>query len=381
MKRKGWYFLIGTLIILGSLFFTIFLVKSKPVPQKNKTAEHVLNIKAMKVNNHAVSPAILYKGRVNAFDNVALASEVSGRIKKGDVDLREGQSFRKGVLLVEINKNDMEEALKSGKSNFLRTLSEILPDLSVDYPEEYAKWKTFFNAIDVNHRLPVLPRVTSEKEQIYLASKGVLADYYSLRQQEFNLDKYQIYAPFDGSFKEVKMQVGAVAGMGSQLATIIRTDRLEITVPVLPADARSIQVGDEVNLYSNSLKNQTGVVQRVADFVDASTQSVNVYVTYLPGNHKGFMEGEFVNVEFTLHTPQEGIRIPREALLNNNRVYCIEGARLKTVNVQVIGLYDDYVVVSGISDDALVVIESVASVSANTRINPIIKTEQWQENN
>ena len=362
MKSKIIYALAGFGILAVSVVLTGFLMRTKPEPAKDLKKENFLFVKTEKVVNKMVYPAVTHRGRISSYETVSLSAEVSGKIMQGDIPLKEGESFEKGDLLVQIYNEDTRAALTSGKSNFLRTLSSILPDLKVDFPDEYKKWKQFFNSINVHEELPELPDINSEKEQVFMASMGVLAEYYSLEQQEIKLDKFKLHAPFDGSFVQVNRQVGAVANMGAVLASIIRTDRLELVVPVPPEDAKWIKPGNSVVLNGSENNEATGEVTRVANFLDENTQSVNVYVKYIPNYRESFKVGEFVDATFEITKKARGITIPREALLDNEMVYVVEDQKLKLQKVQVERRLNDAVVISGLKNGMQVVAESLVDV-------------------
>jgi len=369
MKRKKIIYFIGSIAVLGlAVALTGFFMNNQAEPKKSNQQEALLSVKIDTVETQKMNPAMSYEGRINSYETVSLAAEVSGRIMAGEVPLKEGADFEKGDLLVRIYDEDTRAAVTSGKSNFLRTLSSILPDVKVDFPEAYDKWKDFFNAIDVKRELPELPRIDSEQEQVFLASRGVLSEYYSLRQQEINLDKYNIYAPFDGAFMKVNQQVGAIANPGVALASIVRTDRLEVVVPVPPEDAQWVSAGDPVRLKTFNSDYKTGTVTRIADFLDPSTQSVNVYVQYIPRDQGSFKVGEFVEATFKISRQVRGFTIPREALLNESQVYIVNDHKLKKKPVEIIRKMPDHAVVSGLADEELVVIESLVDVEEGQKV-------------
>ncbi len=367
MKTKILYTISAIAILALSVFISGKLIMSKPIPITSKQAENYLNVKAQKVVNSNFSSDIKYRGRISSYETVSLSAEVSGKILQGDIPFKTGQEFKKNDILVKIYNEDIKAALMSGKSSFMKTLSSILPDINFDFPGEYEKWKSFFKEIKIDSHLPDLPEISSDQEQIFLASKGVLTEYYSLRQQEINLKKYTIYAPFDGSLKTVSKSIGAVTNMGAELASIIRTDKLEVTVPVLPEDAKWIKVGDHVNLIGIN-KTETGKVSRVANFVDPSTQSVNIYIDYYPNGDNSFLEGEYIDVKFEISKKVSGIKIPREALLDNNEVYVIENEALKLKQIKIERSLNDYYIISGIENGELLVVESLADVSEGTKV-------------
>ena len=354
------------MVIGAASYATYYLMDNKSEPVKDSTAQDTRYVKASKVKIVEAETEMVYRGRVSAYDNVSLSSEVTGRILQGDVRFKDGESFRKGQTLIRIYDEDVIAALKSGKSSLLQTVSLILPDIMVDYPEQFEKWSSFFAKIDPEKPLPKLPEIVTDKERVYLASNNVLTTYYTLQQQEINLKRYVIKAPFTGFFKTVNKEIGAVASPGTELANIIRSDKLEIVVPVFPSDIEWVNVGDVVTITDNIGNQQTAEVSRIAGFVDQNTQSVNVYLTYntQPGNE--LLEGEYVDITF-VGANVSGFSIPREALIDGSNVYELTSNKLVKIPVKVVRQLDDFVLISGINDSATIVVESLASVNPSVK--------------
>jgi len=364
MKSKITFFVLAVVVLLSAVGLAYYFYNNKPVPQKNEQVHPTIFVKTASVENKIITVDLSYPGRVSPYEEVALAAEVSGRIMEGDVPFKVGESFKKGDLLIHLFNEDVKVAIKASKSNFLQTLSIALPDLSYDFSEQWEKWNAFFSLLDVNNPLPELPEITTEKEEVFLASRGILTSYYSIRQQEINLQKYNLYAPFDGYFKRLNRGVGAVAGMGSELASIVRSDRLEIVVPVLVSDVRMIDIGEKCKISVDDIEPQTGTVSRIAQFVDANTQSVNIYLKYIPPTKGAFLEGEFVTISFVGEAV--GMKIPREAVMSDNTVFVLENEKLITKSIEIIHQLDDYVIVKGLKDEVDVVVESIIDISSNT---------------
>lgn len=371
MNKKIWYTIAGAGIVIFSIMVAGFLVANQEAPERNMDSEQVLYVKAQPVKNESHYSSVDYRGRVSSSENISLATEVVGKIEQGDVPFKSGQNFKKEQVMVRINDADAKAGMQSAVSSFLRSLSNILPDISVDFPDEYDKWKDFFNRIDVYGTLPELPKRNSEKEQIFLASNGILTEYYALKQREITLGKYELVAPFDGAFKRVNREIGAIASMGVELASVIRTDRLEIIAPVFPDDAKWIKVGDVVNISKGNEKVYSGKVSRLASFVDPTTQSINVYVAYKNIDNK-ILEGEFVDLVFNISKPVAGAELPRESLIDDNHVYVINGNNIERAEVEVVQLLDDKVIISGLNEQQLVVTESLVNVTPKTHVRPRI---------
>ncbi len=363
-KTKIIYGGVSIVLVVGALIFTSKLISAKPEPRMDEGMQNTMYVQTDSVKYMDKQSDLFYRGRVTAYDNVSLSSEVQGMIMKGDVRFKEGEVFKKGDVLVRIYSKDVEATLKSDKSTFLQTLSSILPNLRVDYPEEYNKWLSFFNSLDVEKALPELPEINSNKEKVYLAANDVLSGYYTLRQQEITLSRYTIRAPFNGSFTAVNKEIGAIASAGVELATLVRIDKLEVTVPVFPDDLKWIKTGATVTLKDDEGNEQEATVSRISDFVDESNQLVNVFLTFNPNGKYDFLLGAYVDVTF-VGGKVTGYQIPREAVVDGNYVYELKGKELEKTEIKILQSLEDSYIIAGVDPNTQVVTESLASVSSN----------------
>lgn len=364
MKNKLIYGGLSMVVVVLAIVFSGYLISSKPEPKKDNERHNTVYVKAEPVHVIDTQSDMSYRGRVTAFDNVSLAAEVQGKLMQGDVRFKAGQQFKKNDVLIKVYSEDVEASLKAGKSSFLQTLSKILPDIKIDYGNEYEKWNSFFNAIDVEKALPALPPIVSDNEKVFLAANNVLSGYYSLEQQEITLSKYTIRAPFSGSFKSVNKEIGAIASPGSELATIIRMDKLEVTVSVFPSDLKWIHTGDQVQIKKDGSESKTATVSRISSFVNEASQSVDVYLTYVTSANDGFLQGEYVDAIFK-GAAVSGFEIPRESLLDDGFVYELRDKKLEKVKVNILRQLDDSYIIAGLDANQTIVTESLASVNSN----------------
>lgn len=371
MKRKIINIAITFSIVIVAILVSAFMIRNKPEPTRDQNKDEVLYVKTTQASTSEIHPEASYRGRVASHENVVLSAEVSGKILPGDVVLKEGQSFRKGDVLVHIYKEDMKAALQSMRSSYLQLMSSALPDLKIDYPEQYKKWSGFFNSIEINSMMPELPVIESEKERVFVASKNILTQYYSIIQQEVNYKRYILYAPFDGSYKSVTSEVGSVASMNMQIASLIRTDEMEVIVPVLPEELGWIGVGMAVELYRNNGKTVKGKISRIASFIDPGSQSVNVYVSVQNNRNQQLLEGEYVEAAFTSSGIIRGMIIPREALVSENSIYVLEKGHIAEKEISVLDRQEDHFIIEGCADGSTIIVESLVDVKPGQLAAPI----------
>ncbi len=371
MKRKIFNIAITLTIVVVAIMVSAFMIKNKPELKRDLTKQEVLYVKTSPATTSEIHPEAIYRGRVASLGNVVLSAEVSGKILPGDVPLKEGQSFQKGDVLVHIYKEDVIASLQSVRSSYLQLVSSALPDIRIDYPDQYPKWSHFFNSINISDLMPELPVIESEKERVFVASRNILSQYYSIIQQEVNFRRYILYAPFKGTYKTVNSEVGSVASMNMQIATLIRTDEMEVIIPVLPEELEWINEGMHVDLNRNNSRSVNGTVSRIAGFIDPGSQSVNVYVSVKNSGSNRPLEGEYVEAEFTSMGSVSGMVVPREALMNENRIYVLENGQIEERQVTVVDRMEDQYIIQGYVEGEAIVVESLVDVKPGQAAAPI----------
>lgn len=364
-----------TLISIGVVIFAIFLAvllsqyfaDKKEIPESREKQDAKLYVKAVPVAYNVNYAGISATGRLSSQHAVDLSAEVSGQVLSGDIQLKEGASFKKGDLLVQIFDEEAKSNLKASKSRFLNGIAGILPDMKIDFPDSYATWLNFFNEINIGKPLPDLPQIDSDKEKVFLASRNILSDYYTIQSTEIRLEKYKIYAPFNGTFTTVMMEVGSVANPGSRIATMIKTDKLELEVPVKIDDIYWINVGDNVKASTkDGLYTWNGKVVRKSDYVDPSSQSITVFVALEPTKSKSLYQGQYLKAVFAEKKLNESMEIPRNAVFNKEMVYTINDGKLKKQKVNILKTSETNVLFSGLDPGTIIVVEPLVNAQEGT---------------
>lgn len=370
MKKRQWLILLGVIAVLVvSLSLQRYFSSRKTLPQQLAREKQDVFVKAERVLYDTVMAEIISSGRVNSQAEVDLSSEVQGRLLQGDILFKKGQSFREGQTMVRVFNEDISLQLKARKSGFLTSLANVLPDLKVDYAAAFPRWMTFFNAINIESPLPTLPLIQSDKEKVFLASRGVLAEYYAIRADESRLGRYVIKAPFDGVLTNVFMEVGAVTNPGSRLASMIRTDMLEVEVPVDFREAVNIQLGSVARLkMRESGAEWQGRVSRKSGFVDPATQSVPLFIRLSAEAAQTLYQGQYLEVVFENVLFENAFLIDRKAVFNQDQVHTVEDSILRIRQVDILHIGASEMVIKGLPESSWVVTEPLINVSENSAV-------------
>ncbi|WP_436516127.1 efflux RND transporter periplasmic adaptor subunit [Ekhidna sp. To15] len=357
MKRK----LIIILSSVGILVLAVVLAgafaEQKEDPKNQRPQAVTKTVQTKQVNYQTIQTDVVSYGRVQTAQTLDLLSEVSGRMYQGKVRLKAGERFRKGDLLFYIDDKEPVLNLKSQKSNFLRDLAGILPDMKVDFNDNFEAWKAYFNSLDIDKKFGPLPEATSEKEKIFLATKGIYSTYYTIKSAEARLDKHRYYAPFDGSIMEVTLQSGSFINPGVSIGKVMRRGVHELKVAIETKDIPWIKDNSPVKIYSDETDQYLeGRVTRISDFVNQNTQSVDVFIAIQSSESKIY-DGQFFQAAIPARTIKDGMIMPRNAIYNGNEVFVVEDTLLKVRKINVIRLADEEAIVSGLDRGVDLVIE------------------------
>jgi len=379
--RKITFIVVALIVLLGgSAALSKLFVSLKPEQILKPDLTLKRSVKAKEVKYFDIISPLTVQGRAVSGSEVVLVAEAAGKIEPGSVRLRKGTRFTKGQLLAEIYKDEAELALKARKSSFMSTMISLLPDIKVDFPEVLETYENFFRNIDLNKDLPELPEVKTEKLKIFLASRGVFNEYYGIRQDEKKLSRHSLYAPFDGSFTQINYEVGAYVNTGAQIGRMIRTDHVEIEVPVPNADSKWIKVGDKVEVYDNDSDGEkTGTVVRKSNFIDAATQARSIFVEVLSSNSDELLTGEYKVVDFPGHKIMHSMEIPRNAVFNSNEVYEVVNGQLKKRVINILKTNETTLIFNGLEEGTKIVVEPLINVKENTPVNILGEEPEKQQ--
>ena len=387
MKARKIVVFVVILIVIGLMFTVGSISYSSGVSYGEANAEEIRKNKIISVDSLIETPKkyvaaaftinerspikVKSSGRVIPGKIINISSEVQGVLESG-ISLKKGSKFKKGDLLFKLRDTDIKLMLAAKKSAYLSLIAQNLPDIATDFSQEFDKWNNFFNGINVDQPLDDFPSFNTTREKNFIISRNILAEYLSIKSDEFKLSKYFQFAPFTGSIVESYTDKGAIVNPGSPVIQIMRSDELEIEIPIPLKYMDNIKVGTKVNLFDNS-KTFYGKIIRKGGFINAKTQNVPVYVK--PDNATSIFYGMYLEAFLEFNDTEDVVRIPRKALFDNQKLYIINenDSTLKSISVDIRSSDDQFVYLSNIEDSVLYVSKPVINAKENTKVTPVIQ--------
>jgi membrane fusion protein, multidrug efflux system len=346
--KRRWAVVAAILIIALGIFLKNTLAGMKEPPKEDPPKSAIAPVKISIVENTAQYASIPFNGRLMSQQKIDVFSEVNGRLLPGTKPFKDGTAFKKGDVLLRMDDSDAKYNLISNRSNFQSILTSLLPDLKIDYSDGFDKWESYLAAFDASKPMADLPEVTNEKEKNFLVAKKVYNQFYAIKSQEAQVQKFTIVAPFDGIVSEANINANTIIRPGQRLGVFVDPINYELEAGISIADISKVAVGNKAKLFSSELNGSwQGTVTRMSEIVDANTQSVKVYINV---SGSKLYEGVYLNGVIEGLALDTAASIPRYLVVNGDQVFVEENKVLKLQNVDIIHESQDLMIVKGLAN-------------------------------
>ena len=345
--------------------------------RKSKNTDSLINettiktVNAIKIINSDIHSEIKSSGRVVSLNNITITSEVGGKIN-GNFSIKKGTNFKKGDVLFKIKNTEIKLLVEAKKSNFMNLISNNLADIKLDYPQDYIKWDNFFNSISLNTPISKLPETSTSKEKNFIISRGIMAEYLSLKSDEEKLKKYTIKATFDGVISKSYTDLGSNINMGSPIIDVIRKGKMEIELTVNTSEINFIEIGNTVHFTDNN-NNFDGTITRKGSFVNQNTQSISVFAE-INSRNQLLYNGMYLESIIKTKKNKDVCKISRRSIFSDNKIFTVNSNNeLEVKSINIISNKGNNVIVDNISNNTIVVSEPLINIKEGTIVNPVIK--------
>ncbi|MGB1384739.1 MAG: efflux RND transporter periplasmic adaptor subunit [Flavobacteriales bacterium] len=362
MKTSLLRALAGLAILAFGIFVMNALIGMKGTPPVKPRSASARMVKAMDATSGNLAPEVRIEGRVQALNRMTVLSEVNGMLPVGGKEFREGVAFAEGEAMLRVDDSELRASLVAQRSQWLQLLAGSLADLQVDFPDRAEVWMDYVKSLRVESRLAELPEPATDRERLYLTSRGIVSGYHNIRANEERLDKFTVRAPFDGVVVGAQVQPGSMVRAGQPLGTLVGTGTFEVKSAVHARHLPRLSEGDAVSLVDESgAEVANGRVARISGSVDPTTQSASVFceVSEMPG--QPLRDGRFLS-GVVFGDELEGVMALNEALLegNGSQVYVIRDGKLEMADVEVVHRDADVVLVRGLVPGTKILAEPIS---------------------
>ena len=161
LRRLG--ILLGVGLVVGAVWLSQRLAEEKPAPPRKEQAGTAPRVATFQAEVQEVMNTLGVQGQLIAFDKIDIFSEVTGALLSTSRPFKVGTYFPKGSVLIKIDNSEARLSLLAQKSSFLNAVTQVMPDLKVDYPESFKHWQTYLNQFDPEAPITALPEPLRSK--------------------------------------------------------------------------------------------------------------------------------------------------------------------------------------------------------------------------
>ncbi|WP_432737692.1 efflux RND transporter periplasmic adaptor subunit [Maridesulfovibrio sp. FT414] len=309
-----------------AIFFVFLLIAVPVYAAENKAPQMPpANVVAAKSQAGQVAPQSNYIGTVYFSEVSDVASEVSGKIVR--VEVEEGDIVKKGAVLIQLSSDLLNTEIRAAQS-------------------AYAEAKANYDlAKRDDRRITQLYKSGSVHEGEYdskrfkaIAMESELASSQSkLHRLQIQLEKKTIRAPFDGVVIKRDVYLGEWLAVGAEVAKLGMNTSYDVVVNVPQEVSQVVKPGLEVGINVGG-KDYTGKVFAVIPRGDVASRTFPIKIRV--NGDSGLAQGMEARVSLPSGLASETVVVPRDAVITlrgTTMVIAVVEGKAQPIPVQVIG--------------------------------------------
>jgi RND family efflux transporter MFP subunit len=297
-------------------------------------------------------------GSLFALDESTISSQVEGEVSKILVDV--GDVVKEGQLLVAIEPTELQYAVESQRAAVRQVRSQLgigpndpppsdptkvafvqraAADM-LDARQRYDRSRLLFEAQvvaqgDVDAAVAKYDNAKASHElaiqQVEQLAGQLQSSETMLRLAEKKVADASIRAPFNGSVKERKVNLGEYLKVQSPVIVLVRSGPLRARLEVPEKWAAAVHTGATVDVHVDAFPNETfhGQLVRINPTVNPDSRSFEVEAM-LPNPDSRLKPGFFVQASMPSEIEEKIVTIPEDALvytLGVYKVFVVNGER------------------------------------------------------
>ena len=371
--RKTILALLGVLLIIASVYVSKLIISNKSTFRK-APPKVIKTVYIDTVSNSTIPIIIPANGNLIAKRRVEIYSEVQGVFKPASKLFKPGEKYNKNEIFITINNTEYYSSVQSAKSNLYNSIVAIMADLRLDFPDVYPKWEAYIKSFDLNKTTQKLPEMSSEKENYFITGRGIISNYYSVKNLEQRLSKYTIKAPFKGILTESLVTEGTLIRNNQKLGEYIDPSIYEMEVSLGRNYANLLKIGENVQL--NNLENTekyTGRISRINGNVDTATQTISVYIEI---KNSSLKEGMYLEAKLTAKNEPNAIEVNRSLLLDENKIFIVRDNVLDVIEVTPTYFSETKVVLKNIPDNTIILSNPFPGAFVGMSVKPLQREKE-----
>lgn len=369
--------ILAVLTVLVAVAGAALLVMSKPQPERAEVQKPEVRVQVMRARPGAQEITVTAMGEVKPAHELVVQPEVPGRVIDRSDNLIPGGIVQKGEVLVRIDGRDQTAVLAAQRAAVAQAQLS-LADERTRKEVAVSEWGKQVSGLDKESADFALREPHAESAKASLASARE-----QLARAKRDLGRTAVRAPFDAVVREVSVEPGQVAGTQTRLATLVNVDRywVEVAVPVANLAHLDIPGVNVAGLRGSPARviheagpgvtiERQGYVERLLTGVDSRGRLARLLIavedplalgTELQSRPLPLLLGSFVRVELGGQPIDQGVKIPRTALVDGKFVWLVADSKLTRREITVLWRDAKSVIAQGFQGGESVLVTPLAA--------------------
>lgn len=351
-------------IIIIVLFILPMLIGCKEDSIK-VSAPIIKSVKVNDITNETYQNYERYVGHVTSSGIVKRSFEVDGKVEI--IDVAVGDVVSAGQLMASVDTEGLQYALDAAKAELSASKAQYQKSLeSLKYAEELlANTNSLYTAgiaseieydqVKLNYDVSKSD-VNSARELKNQAATNVEVKEYLMKQSD-------IYALKPGIVVDVLLEPGELVGAGYPVL-ILREINPVVSFGISQNDLQYIEIGSLLNMICDESK-VTGEIMSINQVPDTKTQTYEVELSI----DKDLPLGSIISIDVPTEYVK-GAKIPLGAIRSDGTdfVFVVTDDYVTRANIEVIAIFNQEVVVSGLPETSLLIVEGILGLTAGDSV-------------
>ncbi|MCY3841653.1 MAG: efflux RND transporter periplasmic adaptor subunit [Gammaproteobacteria bacterium] len=367
-------------VVATGVVLAVAIVATGPEVEVQPAADRVPIVETLRARSETVRMSVTAHGVVAPKTESNLVAEVSGSVVSVAPAMVSGGFFRKGDVLLEIERLDYDVALERARANLASAQSELD---NAEKAYERRRELTESDSISQSQHDDALNRLA-------LARASLRAAVALVSRAERDLERTRLVAPYDGRVRSERVDPGQFVNRGEAVAALYSIDFAEVRLPVRDEDlaflplsmSRAVEDTDATPVvlrapFAGRDRTWHAKIVRTEGELDPQTRMVNLIAQVeapydQPGDAPPLTVGLFVEAEIVGSEFEGVVVVPRSAMMDSGRVGVVTpDNRLEFRPVDVLRRTGDTIYLSGgVRDGESICLSELPVAMEGQRVEP-----------
>ncbi len=383
---------VSALMFVGAILTSFIIFATEPEAQREAATKRVpmlVKVKPAQLGNYR--PVIKAMGTVVPAQSVVLRARVNGEVISISEQFSPGALVGKGQELLRIDDQDYRLLLQQRRGE----LGQAKTALDIEMGEQALAEKEFNR---MQRELSDMQKdLVLRKPQLAGAKASLAAAQAAVAQAELDLQRTQIFAPFNATILQRNVNAGSNVTENTELARLAATDKYWVEASVAAdrlhyldfsqdqKEELNVSVRDR-NAWPKNVVKKARLIQKFGE-LSSESRLAKILIevpdplnleTLQDNSQPDLLLGAFVECQIPTKEIRDVIRLEREYIRKNNTVWVMQDNALSIRDVDIIFLDEKYVYIqSGVNDNDSIVVSDLSRVrdGAELRLQEAINGE------